>query len=97
MARQQKYFNNSKAQIRSYQPKLKNRREADSLINGAYQTFMLLGLWALRDEFDFGKGRLQRYIDKVNDLLDSYNKGYVSIDDLYDTFEKETGINVHKL
>lgn len=87
---QGKYFNNKQIQ----KPALQNRRDSDKLIASAYKAFMLLGLMALRDEFDFGTVRLQRYIDKMHDLLDSYNKGLISIDDLNKTIEEETGIKV---
>ena len=88
--RQQKYYNNKKVS----NPIVRNRREADQLINGAYKAFMLLGLMALRDEFDFGNKRLSRFVDKMHDLLDSYNRGYISVLDLHDTIKEETGIDI---
>jgi hypothetical protein len=87
---QGKYFNNKKI----VNPAVKNRREADNLINSAYKAFMLLGLMALRDEFKFGSERMKRYVDKMHDLLDSYNKGYISIEDLNQTIYEEIGIKV---
>lgn len=71
-----------------------NKREADILITASYRAFMLMGIMALRDEFSFGTGRIQRWIDKVDDLFDSYNRGYVSLKDFTETIEKETGIKV---
>ena len=88
--RQTKFYSNKKIM----NPVVKNRREADQLISGAYKAFMLLGLMALRDEFDFGGKRLSRFVDRMHDLLDSYNQGYISIRDLHDTILDETGINV---
>ena len=88
--RQQKYYNNKKVS----NPIVRNRREADQLINGAYKAFMLLGLMALRDEFDFGKVRMERFVDKMHDLLDSYNRGYISVLDLHDTIKEETGLDI---
>lgn len=55
---------------------------------------MLLGLMALRDEFGFSTKRMQRFIDKMHDVLESYNKGYINIDDLSQTIFEETGIKV---
>ena len=49
---------------------------------------------ALRDEFDFGKVRMARFVDKMHDVLDSYNRGYISVRDLHDTIKEETGIDV---
>lgn len=88
--RQQKYFNNKQI----IKPQVRNRRDADNLINSAYKTFMILGLTALHDEFGYGTKRLERFTDKVHDLLDSYNKGYISPDDLNQVLKEETGISV---
>lgn len=90
--RQQKYYNNK--QIR---PMVQNRRDADQLISASFKAFLLLGAMALRDEFGFGNARMSRWIVKMHDLLDSYKRGYVSIQDLHDTILEETGIDVNGL
>ena len=71
-----------------------NKRDADILISAAYRAFLLMGIMALRDEFGFGTSRLQRFIDKVDDMFDSYNRDYISLKDLTETIENETGIKV---
>ena len=93
MSKPVKYFNNPKP----VRPQVKNRREADELIQASYKTFKLLGLMALHDEFDFGKVRLQRFLDKLDDLIDSVGKGYIDSVDLNETLSKETGIDVFKV
>ena len=80
-----KFINNTKAN---------NKRDADILISAAYRAFLLMGIMALRDEFGFGTSRLQRFIDKVDDMFDSYNRDYISLKDLTETIENETGIKV---
>lgn len=80
-----KFINNTRAN---------NKREADILISAAYRAFLLMGIMALRDEFGFGTSRLQRFIDKVDDMFDSYNRDYISLKDLTETIENETGIKV---
>ena len=89
--KQQKYFNNK--QIQNHR-RVANRRDADNLINSAYKVFAILGLTALHDEFGFGTKRLERFTDKMLYLLDSYNKGYISPDDLNQVLKDETGISV---
>lgn len=88
--RQPKYYNNKKV----LNPVVRNRRDADKLISASFSAFLLLGCMALRDEFDFGKVRMERFVDKMHDLLDSYNRGYISVRDLHDTIKEETGIDV---
>lgn len=52
----------------------------------------ILPLLVLRDEFGFGRVRLERYIDELNERVDAFNKGYISLVDVVETIEKETGL-----
>ena len=60
--RQPKYYNNKKV----LNPVVRNRRDADKLISASFSAFLLLGCMALRDEFDFGKKRVERFIKRYN-------------------------------
>lgn len=51
---------------------------------------------ALRDNFGFGRKRLQELWCKVEYLSDSINKGYINIDDLLQTLDEEAGIEISK-
>ena len=88
--RNQKYFNNKQIQ----KPQLRNRRDADKLIDATHQLTTLLALTVLHFKFGFGTKRLERFVDMYQDLLDSYNRGYVSVEDLNVDLEQETGIKV---
>lgn len=87
--RQQKFYSNK--QIR---PMVQNRRDADKLISASFSAFLLLGAMALRDEFGFANVRMSRWINKMNGLMDSYKRGYISVQDLHDTILEETGIDI---
>ena len=54
----------------------------------------LIALTVLHDKFGYGKKRLQRFIDEYQDVLDSYNKGYVNVDDLKSVLREECGIEI---
>jgi hypothetical protein len=84
-----KYFN-----ARPQKPQVRNRRDADKLITSAHKVAALLYLTVLHDKYGFGTKRLEDVLAYFNDLLDSYNKGYISIDDLNNTLYEETGIKV---
>lgn len=71
--------------------KLKATSEA---MDFAFRQMILLPLMVLRDHYGFGAKRLEDYIDYVADMLDSYNKGYLNLDDIEKTLEEETGIKV---
>ena len=71
--------------------KLKATSEA---MDFAFKQMMLLPLMTLRDHYGFGAQRLERFIDDVADILDSYNKGYLDLDDIEQTLKEETGIEI---
>ncbi|MGI5949840.1 hypothetical protein [Peptoniphilus sp.] len=72
--------------------KLKATHEA---MDFAFRQMMLIPLMALRDHYGYGTKRLEEFIDHVADMLDSYNKGYLDLDDIENTLEEETGIKVN--
>lgn len=69
--------------------KLKATSEA---MDFAFKQMMLLPLMVLRDKYGYGAKRLEEFIDNVADMLDSYNRGYLDLDDIKKTLEEETGI-----
>lgn len=60
------------------------------------ETFkLLLGLpvLALRDEFEFGKKRNSRFIEKMLSIYDSYTSGDITLEDVETVLQEETGLN----
>ena len=53
-----------------------------------------LPLMALRDEFDFGKVRLERFEDKVTKLYQSFCAGNITLGDVHKTLYEEVGLKV---
>ena len=86
--RQQKYFNNNKQRF------VANRRDADKLIDSAQKVNMLLTMTVLHDKFGFGTKRMERFLKEYKELLDSYEKGYISPDDLNVVLWEEVGMKV---
>ena len=56
----------------------------------------MLGLpvMVLHDKFGFGPVRCERFTDAVLELYDSFEKGYVSLEDIHKTLKEETGITI---
>src|SRR5699024_7970990 len=52
----------------------------------------ILPLLVLRDEFGFGKKRLQQYTDALNRQVEAFNEVYISLKDVVDTINAETGL-----
>lgn len=60
----------------------------------ALEIIALLPILALRDEYGFGKKRMLRYIIKYQDILDAYNKDYITLEDIAETIKSEIDIDL---
>ena len=87
-----KYFNNK--QLLQKRNKVLNRRDADNLIVATHKMFQLIGCLALNEEFGFAEKRLRRWLEKCDDILDSYNIGYISVDDIETMVREDGGITL---
>lgn len=68
---------------------IKAKKDAQiKAINYAWAIFFTV----MVDKEGYGKKRLKRLWQEVNDLSDSIAKGYVSVNDLMRTLDKEMGI-----
>ena len=57
-------------------------------------TVLILSTATLRDEFKFGKSRLQRFIDRLNDKADSLMNDYCTWEDNIKMLEDECNIHL---
>lgn len=53
----------------------------------------LLPLWVLRNQ-GWSTVRLTRFLEEYADLLDSYNRGYVTLEDIANQLYEETGVKI---
>lgn len=60
----------------------------------AVQITNVFNLWVLRTKYGFGEKRLNEFRGHYSDLLDSFNKDYVSLPDIAQQLYKETGVRV---
>lgn len=49
----------------------------------------------LRDKFGFGTTRMNRFKDYINELADSIEKDYLTVEDVISTIREETGIDLN--
>ena len=67
-----------------------NKEAADK----AFLLMLGLPVMVLHDKFGFGPVRCERFTDAVLELYDSFEKGYVSLEDIHLTLKEETGITI---
>ena len=53
----------------------------------------LFPLWILRN-MGWGEKRLNQFLADYADLLDSYNRGYLSLEDIANQLYEETGVKI---
>lgn len=77
------------------------RKEVDELKRGSTDRALnlIIGfpMLILRDKFGFGSKRLTDFHSEFVKLTEAYNKGYISLTDIWDTLEKETGLKFEDL
>jgi hypothetical protein len=58
----------------------------------------MLGLptMVLSDKHDFDADKLNEFVDDVLDLYDSYEQGYLSLQDVENALKDEVGIIIHE-
>lgn len=54
----------------------------------------LFPVWILRTKYGFGEKRLREFMQHYAELLEAYDKGYVSLPDIAQQLDKETGIRL---
>ena len=62
----------------------------------AFDYLIVIALIVLRDYFEFGAIRLERFIDGVREYYESITKKLVDLDEIADALEEETGIGVRR-
>jgi Ca2+-binding EF-hand superfamily protein len=63
-------------------------------VDTAFIMMLSIPLMVLRDKYGFGKKRLEKFSDYALELYDSFDKGYVSLDDLIEVLKEEVGVEV---
>ena len=65
-------------------------------IDTAFLLMLGFPVMAMRDNMGWGPVRLERLVDWILDYYDSFEKGYITLDDVHDTLREETGITIQK-
>lgn len=65
-------------------------------VEKASQYSMAVPIMVLRDEFGFGKKRLDKFIDAYMKLYDAIDEGYLNLDDIIKTVNEETSVEIVK-
>lgn len=68
------------------------RETVDRVSREAFERMMVLSLLVLRDEWGFGSKRMERFIDRLSELIVDVSEGRLSMDDIADALEDELGI-----
>lgn len=67
---------------------------SQNIKNMTFDTMLAMSLMVLRDEFDFGRKRLERFKDRFTRKATSLAGDYCTWLDIIDTIKDETGIDL---
>lgn len=62
----------------------------------AVRVTQLFPLWVLRTKYGFGEKRLKEFAAHYSDLMESYNKGYLDLEDISEALKEESGVNFYE-
>ena len=71
-----------------------DKAELSRIMDYVVKQYSAVVALCLHDKLGFGKVRAQRFMREVNQVFDSINEGYLSLDDVIETVEKELGITI---
>lgn len=69
----------------------------DEAAKRAFVQMLGLPLIVLHDKFGYGKQRLERFIDELLKQYEEFDEGRITLDDLLETIETETGVKVEDI
>lgn len=72
------------------------KQATSEAVDTAFLLMLGLPLLVLRDKHGFGKVRLERFIDDVLELYDSFNKDYLTLEDIHQVIHEETGVTIQR-
>lgn len=72
------------------------KQAAKEAVMDLAQLTLGLPVMYMRDKEGWGKVRLDRMIDGLLSLMDSYEKGYISLDDVRTALWEEVGVRIEK-
>lgn len=81
----------------SYSMKEIRKMKADAYAEGQQNSQRIVNLFpllALRDEFGFGRKRMMRFIKKYHEIIQDYNNGYLTFEDIATVMREEVGIDL---
>lgn len=81
--------------IKAMEKNIKVKTSKD-VIDFAITNYMACVALCLHDKLGFGHDRACRFMKDVDDMFDSINKGYLSLDDVLKTVEEEIGITLER-
>ena len=66
----------------------------DDIKTHTYQTMLIMSAMTLRDEYDFGKVRIERFINRFNKKVEAMLEEYITFEDLITVMKEECDIQL---
>lgn len=74
----------------------RDKKIRQEMIEEAFSVAMGIPLIVLRDQYGFGTKRMEDFMNHVHETREAIENGNVGFEDLIDTVQKETGVDVYR-
>ena len=71
-------------------------KKLDKAVLETLELLMAIPVTVLSDKFGFTPTQLEDFCDKVLYLIDSYERGYVTMEELRETLKDEAGVEIRR-
>lgn len=70
------------------------QEQTSKAVDVAFTLLLGISIMVLNDKYGFSREQLQAVTDDVFDLYASYERGYLTLEDIHSTLQEEVGINI---
>ncbi len=70
------------------------KEQTNKAVDVAFTLLLGMPVMVLHDKYGFQPDQLEAFVSDILSLYDSYEKGYVTLDDIRQTLKDETGVEV---
>lgn len=73
------------------------KQATNEAVDTAFTAMLAIPMLVMRDRYGFGRKRLEKFMDEVFEVYDSFNNDYLTLDDMHKALKDEVGFTIKKV
>lgn len=73
------------------------KQATNKAVDTAFTAMLAIPMLVMRDKYGFGKKRLEKFMDEVFEVYNSFNNDYLTLDDMRQALKDEVGFTIKKV